>query len=185
MASFLKWLSGAALSKAFGDGFAADVAGRGVVYLADNVRESLDKDDEQLTHVRLRPGERYTVIARPPATRAERKLAARQRALAQRERRATRPTRKQLKAARKLSRSQRRLDRARPGSRKERKRLAVEHRRAVRFDAVTTPSRKQARLTAQLAQANAELDVARAASFERARQQRRRSPRRARTIVYD
>ena len=185
MASFTKWLSAVALSRVFGDGFGADVAGRGVVYLADNVREALDKDDEQLTHVRLQPGERYTVIARPPATRSERKLAARQRALSDRERKATRPTRKQLKAARKLSRAQRRLDRARPGTRKERKRLAVEHRRAVRFDAVTTPTRKQARLTSQLVEANAELDLARAASFERARQHRRSSPRRKRTTVYD
>ena len=184
MASFWKWLSAITLSRLFGDGLGADVAGRGVVYLADNVREALDKDDERLTHVRLQPGERYTVIARPPATRRERKLAARQRQLAARQRKATRPNRKQLKAARKLSRAQRRLDRTRPDTRRWRRRLAVEQRRAERFDRVTTPTRRQARLTAELAVADASLDLARATSFERARQ-RRRGSRRTRATVYD
>ena len=182
---FVKWLSATALSKVFGDGLGADIAGRGVVYLADGVRSSLDKEDEQLTRVRLRPGESYTVIARPPATRQERKLAARQRHLAEQERRATRPTRKQLKAARKLSRAQRRLDRSRSGTRRQRKRQAVEERRAARFESVMTPTRKQARLTSELAVANLRLDEARATSFAAARTGRRGRSRRTRTTVYD
>lgn len=181
----MKWLSATALSKVFGDGLGADIAGRGVVYFADGVRSSLDKEDEQLTRVRLRPGESYTVIARPPATRQERKLAARQRGLDAAERRASRPTRKQLKAARRLSRSQRRVDRVRPDTRRGRKRLAVEQRRAVRFDAVIAPTRKQAKLTAQLAEANLLLDEARAASFAAARSGHRGRSRRTRTTVYD
>lgn len=182
---FWKWLSAKAISKVFGDGFGADLAGRGVVYLADGVKTSLDKDDEQLTRVRLEPGQTYTVIARPKATRQERKLAARQRVLAQRERKATVPTRKQLKAARRLARAQRRLARVSPESRRGRKRARIEAVRGARFDAVTTPSRKQARLTRELEQATVALDAERAVSFEHARAGRRSSRRRPKVTVYD
>ncbi len=91
-----------ALSRLFGDGLGADIAGRASVYLADEVRRSLDKEPERLTTVRLRPGESYTVIARPPATREERRLAAAKARLQARDDHLSRPTRRQLRTARKL-----------------------------------------------------------------------------------
>ena len=61
-----KWLLSIALSKLFGDGFGADLAGRGVVYLGDGVRKALDRDEIPVTTAKLTPGATYTVVARPP-----------------------------------------------------------------------------------------------------------------------
>ena len=49
-------------------------SGGGVTYLGENVRKSLDRDEVAVTTIRLRQGEQYTVVARPPATKAERQL---------------------------------------------------------------------------------------------------------------
>lgn len=185
----LRRLSEIAISKLFGDGIGADIAGRGTVYLADEARKALAGEDERLTRVRLRAGESYTVIARPPATRRERKLAARQGDLKQRERRASRPGRRQFRAARRLERTQIKLDRARPGSRKELKLEAKERRRGERFDRVTTPTRRQAKLRGELHDVTERLDTERAESFAAARRRRRSDrrtgERRTRVKVYD
>lgn len=181
----LRQIGNLALSKLFGDGLSADLAARGAIYLADGLRESASRPDEHLTRVRLRPGETYTVIARPPATRKERRLAAHQRALRERNRRQSRPSRRQYRAARKLERVQVRLDRARPDTRRARRLLAAEERRGERFDRVMRPTRRQARTRAELAETTELLDAARAVSFERARAHRPRGRRRARTRVYD
>ncbi len=181
----LKQMSALVLSRVFGDGLGADLAGRGTVYLADEVRKALDHDEERLSTVRLRPGESYTVIARPPATRRERKLAARQRALSERDRKAARPTRRQLRAARRLARTQRRLERTKVGRRRHRRLEAAEAARGERFDQLMRPTSRQAKLHADLAAATGELDAARAESFARARAHRSSSRRRARVTVYD
>jgi hypothetical protein len=176
----LKQLGAAAFTRVFGDGLVADLAARGTVYLADGARQSLDHPDERLTSVRLRPGETYTVIARPPASRRERKLAARERALRDADRRLSRPTRRQVRAARQLERVQVRLDRSSPDGRRHRRLAVQESRRGERFDKVMRPTRRQARAHAELADVTTELDATRAASFERARARRgttRRSPR--------
>lgn len=181
----LRWLGATLLSRIFGDGLAADVAARGVVYLADNARDALRHDEEPVTRVRLTPGETYTVIARPPASRRERKLAARVADLEERDRRASVPTRRQLRSARRLARTQRRLDRARDGSRRQRRLRVTEERRGERFDRLTAPSRRQRRVHQELAAARAELERLRGASFERARSGRAARSRRSRTRVYD
>ncbi|MFZ4517619.1 MAG: hypothetical protein ACOYOP_04485 [Microthrixaceae bacterium] len=173
------------LSRVFGDGIGADLAGRGSVYLLDEVRRSLRKEDERLTTVRLRPGESYTVIARPPATREERRLAARQRALRAREEHMTRPTRRQLTTARRLERAQRRLDRSRPGSRRHRRAATAEARLGGRFDRLTTPSKRLVRTRADLDSVTARLDRSREVRYEEARGHRRRIPRRRRTRVFE
>lgn len=181
----LQQMSALVLSRVFGDGLGADLAGRGTVYLADEVRKALDHDEERLSTVRLRPGESYTVIARPPATRRERKLASRQRALSERDHKASVPTRRQLRAARKLARTQRRLDRTKVGRRRHRRLEAKEAARGERFDRLMRPTPRQAKLHAELAAVTSELDSARAESFSRARAHRSASRRRARVTVYD
>lgn len=180
-----KQLGAVAFTKVFGDGLVADLAARGTVYLADGARQSLEGADERLTAVRLVPGETYTVIARPPATRRERKLAARQAALRSTARRLDRPSRRQLSAARRLERTQIRLERARPTGRRHRRLAEREARRGSRFDKVMRPTRRQARAHAELDDITHELDLARAESFERARARRGAARRRPKVRVYD
>jgi hypothetical protein len=174
-----------ALSRLFGDGLGADVAGRASVYLADEVRRSLDKEPERLTTVRLRPGESYTVIARPPATREERRLAAAKARLQARDDHLSRPTRRQVRTARKLRAAQRRLDRRSPGGRRYAKALRAESERARAFDKVMAPSRRQAQVHAELESVTRRLDDSRDASLHRARAGVKRRPRRERARVYD
>jgi hypothetical protein len=181
----LQQLGAVAFSRLFGDGVSADLAARGTSYLADGVRQSLERDPERLTTVRLKPGETYTVIARPPATRVERRLAARQRTLRDSDRRLSAPSRRQLRAARKLERAQIGLDRARPETRRQRRLAARELRRGEQFDKVMRPTRRQARSHAELAEVTRELDLARGASFDRAAARRGSTRRRHRTRVYD
>lgn len=181
----LKWLSARALSALFGDGFGADLAGRGIVYLGDGVREAIDRDEQPVTRASLRPGQTYTVIARPPATRRERHLAARRSALDAKVRSATAPSRSQLRAARRLARTQRRLDRSRTGSRRHRRLAERELRRGRKFDEATRPTRRQSKLTAELDLVTAELDAARTTSLARARDGLGRRGTRPRTTVYD
>ena len=116
----LSWLWTPVLSKLFGETFAGDVAARGLTYLGENVRKSIDRDEVAVTTIRLRQGEQYTVVARPPATKAERKLAGSQAQLRARKRKLDTPTRSQLKAARRLERSQKQLDHRKPGKRRYR-----------------------------------------------------------------
>jgi hypothetical protein len=181
----VKWVSAQAMSKVFGDGFVADLAGRGTVYLADEIRKSISRDDEQVTRVRLRPGERYTIIARPPATRRERKLASSQRGLQRRYQHLSRPSRSQLRAARRLSRAQRRLERSSPGSRRYEARAAREQELGLRFDRRMRPSRQLVKVATALDATTRELDASRAASLEHARSGRPLRRRRTRVAVYD
>jgi len=154
----LSWLWTPVLSKVFGEGFAADVAARGVTYLGENVRKSIDRDEVAVTTIRLRQGEQYTVVARPPATKAERKLAGSQARLRTRKRKLDTPTRSQLKAARRLERSQKQLDHRKPGKRRYRAAAAREARWGRRFDHVMTPTRQQVRTDAALETVSDELD---------------------------
>ncbi len=181
----IKWLLAKALSKIFGDGFAADLAGRGVVYLADGLRSSIQREDEALTKVRLRPGERYTVVARPPATRHERKLAAQQRSLAESYDRLTRPHRRQRRAARRLATAQRRLSRATPGTKRYERRRRAEGKLGLDFDRAMRPSRKQLKVATSLTSVTRELESSRAQSLEHARQHGGLRRRRTRVRVYD
>ncbi|CAN5482707.1 hypothetical protein BH10ACT3_BH10ACT3_08760 [soil metagenome] len=181
----LKWISSAAVSKLFGDGFAADIAGRGTVYLADEVRKSISRDDEQITRVKLRSGERYTVIARPPATKAERKLAAQQSSLERRYDKLTTPSRKQAKVARRLARAQRKLDKSKPESKKRAARELKEQKLGLEFDRRMRPSRQEIKVAAALTAATSELDASRAASLDKARAKHGLRRRRTRVRVYD
>jgi hypothetical protein len=178
------WLWAKLISNLLGDGFGAEIAGRSSVYLVDEARKAVDRPPERVTGVRLRPGETYTVTARPPATREERKLAAAERRLRDRERHLDRPTRKQLRAARSLRSSQRRLDRRRPGTRRYERAAAAESAAGDRFDRVMRPTRRQAAVRTELATTSARLESSRAASMDRVRARTGRG-RRTQVRVYD
>lgn len=179
----VKWLLATLLSKVFGEGFGADLAGRGVVYLTDGVRKALDRDEIPVTTAKLTPGATYTVIARPPATRRERRLAQRRAALDKSFRSASRPDRKQLRVARKLARTQKRLGRAKPSTGRFQRLAARERRLGDRFDSVMRPTRRELRLARELTEVTAQLDAERAANLERAR--RKGGRRRTRVQFYD
>lgn len=169
MGYFWQGVSARVLSELFGDGLGADIAGRGTVFLADEVRKSLDPDEQRLTSVRLRPGESYSILVRPPATRAERRLAASQAHLRARDEHLSRPHRRQIKAARKLAKSQRRLDRRRPGSRRHAKAEQRERELAERFDRVMAPSKRHRAVRRDLDEVTRRLEESREASLERVR----------------
>jgi len=169
---FWTWLWAKLVSKALGDGFAADVTGRASAYLVDEARKAVDRDEIPVSKVRLRPGESYTVIARPAPTRRERKLAARQAALREADRRLGRATRRQRRVARRLRSSQRHLDHRRPGTRRHATAAAREAVRGARFDRVMAPSRKQIEVRESLESVTSELDRLRADRFERMRVRR-------------
>lgn len=174
------------LSRLFGEGIGADIAGRGAVYLAQEARKAVANDEVRLTKVRLRPGESYTVVARPRATRKERHLAGTQRSLRQRDRKLSRPSRRQLKAARKLERTQHRLDRRRPGTRRHERSLRKEHERGERFDRLMRPTRRQTKVRRELAEVTAELQASRDERYAEARARLRRPKRRVQRVkVYD
>jgi len=172
------------VGRVFGDGLEADLAHRGVDKLAKEVALVRNRRPERLTGVRLEPGETYKIVARPPATRAERRAAQRERAAFAKYRSLTRPTRAQLSAARKLERAQRRLALSKPGSRRHEKALLAEAELGEKFDRVMAPSPKQARATAEYEAARDELTALRDASFERARASRKRRSG-ARVRVYE
>ena len=173
------------LRELFGDGLGADVAARSTIYLVDEARKAVDREPERITGVRIQPGETYTVIARPPATRQERKLAAEQRRLQERDRAMARPGRKQLKSARRLKKAQRKLDRRRPGSRRYLRAAAAEEAAGARFDRVMRPSRKQAAVHTALQDTTSRLDDTRALSMDAAREKSGRGGRRSQTRVFD
>jgi hypothetical protein len=181
----VKWILAQALSRLFGQGFAADLAGRGVVYLADGVRTSARHEPESVTLSRISPGETYTVIARPRPTRKERKLAASKRAVERRHERAAHPNRSQLRAAKRLAATQRRLDRARPGSRRSARLARRARRRGDRFDHVMRPTKRQLRLARELTAREAELNLERERNFEAARRTRHAGRGRAQVRIYD
>lgn len=170
--------------RVFGEGLEADLAHRGVDKLAKEVALARRRRPERLTGVRLEPGETYKVVARPPASTAERRAAKRERAAFARYRALTRPTRRQYAAARRLEKVQRRLALARPGSRRHVRAAQAEAAAGERFDRLMTPTSRQARATAEYHAARDELAGLREASFERARAARRRG-RGTRVRVYE
>ncbi len=174
----LTWITGQALSKLFGDGFAADLAGRGTAFLAAEAGKAVRRDDERVTRVRLSPGETYTVVARPAATRRQRKLAAQQSSLLKKYLSLTQPSRSQLRLARKLARAQRRLDRTSPDSRRYHKRVTSEGRLGLEFDRKMRPSRREQKVATQLDAVTRELDSLRNVQMARTSAgQKRRRPR--------
>ncbi len=183
--TFWSWLWAKAISKALGDGFGADVAGRASAYLVDEARKAVDRDEIPVSHVRLRPGESYTVVARPAPTRSERKLARRKKALQAQERQLGAPTRRQRRLARKLRASQRRVDHRRVGTRRHAAAVATEAVRGARFDAAMEPTRKQTAVRDELRKVSDELDAVRGSRFAAVREKRRIAGRREQVQVYD
>jgi hypothetical protein len=179
------WLWAKVLSSLLGDGFAADVTGRAAVYLAGEARKAVDRDEVPVSSVRLRPGESYTVVARPAPTRQERKLAKQKAALQAQERHLGRPTRRQRRSARKLRAAQRRLDRRKVGTRRHAAAAAREALRGERFDRLMTPSRRQVAVHEQLDRVTAELDELRAERFSAVRRKRGLTGRREKVTFHD
>jgi hypothetical protein len=167
----------------FGEGFQGDLADRGITWLARESRQAIDREPERITSVSLRPGETYTVIARPRPTRTERKTAARAKSLAELDEKMSRPTRKQLRAARRLRKAQRRLDRRRAGTARHRRASAAESAAGRRFDRVTAPSKRLARVRRERAAAESELTALRKSNFDAARGKRGHP--RGRSTVFD
>jgi hypothetical protein len=179
------WLWARAVAKLLGDGFAADVTGRASAYLVDEARKAVDRDEIPVSTVRLRPGERYTVVARPAPTKQERKLAKQRAALQAQERHLDRPTRRQRRSARKLRSAQKRLDRRRVGTRRHATAAAREAIRGERFDRVMTPTRKQVAVHEQLDRVSAELDGLRAERFAAVRRKRGLAGRQEQVTFHD
>lgn len=177
-------LADRAVRRVFGDGFEGELAHRGIDRLGEELDRAVRRRPERLTTVRLAPGEQYTVIARPPATRRERRAARAERAAFARHRRASRPSGRQLTAARRLERAQRRAALARPGSRRAERARRAEVRHGERFDRLMVPTARQARAEADWAETASSLSDLRGASYERARLRRGRR-RGARVRVYD
>lgn len=161
--------------KVFGGGIQGSLAEKGIDWLLDETRSAIRGEPESLEEVKLTPGETYTVIARPPATRRERKLAAVVDSLRATEEKLSRATKRQKRTARRLARAQRLLDRRRPGTPRYRRAAATEARLARRFDDVMTPSKKLDRVRSELASATRELESSRAASLRMARGERKRT----------
>lgn len=164
-----------AVRHVFGGGIPGSLVEKGIDWLVDETRSAIGAEPESLDTVRLSPGETFTVLARPPATKRERKLAKKAEALSRTEAKLARPTARQKRAARALARAQGRLDRRRAGTRRHRDAVAVEARLARRFDRVMVPSKKLANLRAELARANRALERERAANLRAARRGRVRS----------
>lgn len=161
--------------RVFGGGLQGSLAEKGIDWLIDETHAAVRGEPQTLEQVTLRPGDTYTVIARPPATRRERRLAAALDSLESTERRLSRATRHQRRVARRLSRAQHRLDRRRPGTPRHRRAATREARLARRFDDVMAPSRKLTRVRSDLASTRHELERSRAASLRSARIARRRT----------
>jgi hypothetical protein len=183
--TFWSWLWAKTVSQLVGDGLAAEIAGRASAYLVDEARKAVDRDEIPVTSVRLQPGERFTVVARPAPTRRERQLAKRKAALQAQQRRNGAPTRRQRRAARKLRAAQRRLDRRKVGTRRHARAAAREATLGARFDRVTAPTRKQVAVDAELARVSAELDALRAERFREVRTKRGLGRRAERVELYD
>ena len=176
----IRYMRDTAIRWLFGGGIGATLADRGIDWLTDESKKALALEPVEVTRATLRPGETYTVIARPPATRAERKLARASEGLGRAEERLGATTTRQRRAARKLRRAQRRLARRRPGSRRHRRAVETEARAAQHFDRVMAPSAKLRRVRSEKARVDAELELRRRASFSAVR---RKSP--AAVTVYD
>lgn len=161
--------------KVFGGGIQGSLAEKGIDWLLDETRAAIRGEPESLEAVKLQPGETYTVIARPPATRRERKLAAAVEALGATEAKLSRATRRQKRTARQLAKAQRRLDRRKPATARYRRAATTEARLAQRFDKAMAPSKRLIRVRAELESATRELERARAASLRSARSARKRS----------
>ncbi len=183
--SFWSWLWARLVARLLGDGLAADITGRASVYLVDEARKAVDRDEVPVAKVRLRPGESYTVLARPAPTKRERKLAARKAALQKQDLLLGRPTRRQRRAARKLRSAQRRLDHRKLGTRRHARAAAREAVRGERFDRAMTPTRKQVAVHEQLELVAGELDGLRAERFAAVRRKRGFSGRREQVHFHD
>ncbi len=165
----LEQLRGLFVRKVFGDGIQGMMADKGIDWLRDEFAKARNAEPEFLDEVRLRPGDSYTIIARPPATRRERKLASRVEQLRADEEKLARTRRSQRRSARALAKMQRRLDRRRPGTARYRRAKRNEARAAARFDAVMKPSQKLVKVRRDLASATKELQTLRGQSFLAAR----------------
>lgn len=162
--------------RVFGGGVQGAIAEKGIDWLVDETRSAVAREPEKLTEARLQPGDTYTVIARPPATRREHRLAERVEGLRATEAKLARTTGAQRRAARRLAAAQRRLDRRRPGTRRHRRATIDEARAAQRFDRAVAPSRKLRSVRTELGRAERELERLRAASLRAARAGRRGPP---------
>lgn len=164
-----------AVRRVFGGGIQGSLAEKGIDWLVDEAHAAIRGEPQTIEEVRLRPGDTYTVIARPPATRRERKLAATVDALETTEQKLSRATKPQKRAARRLAKAQHRLDRRRPGTPRHRRAAAREARLARRFDDVMAPSKRLTRVRSELTSARRELERSRATSLRAVRAARRRT----------
>ena len=165
----LRFLRDTAIRWVFGGGMGATLADRGIDWLSDETRKAIAREPIELTRATLRPGDTYTVIARPPATRAERRLARASRGLGETEQRLSAANSRQRRAARRLRSAQRHLDRTRSGTRRHRRAAAAEAEAARKFDRAMAPSARLRRVRKDKARVDAELDLRREASFRAVR----------------
>lgn len=165
----IRFVRDTAIRWLFGGGMGATLADRGIDWLSEETKKAVAKEPLDLTRATLRPGDTYTVIARPPATRKERKLAKASAGLEAAESRLSAATNRQRRAARKLRSAQRHLAHRRAGTRRHRRAVASEGEAARRFDKAMAPSVKLRRVRSERARVDTELDLRREASFRAVR----------------
>lgn len=184
MARFLNILIDRGVMRLVGGGPLGFVASAAVKWL----RESLDEDGsvQIVTTEELRPGEKYTVIARPAPTKAERKLQAKLDKKRNHLQRLNNPTKSEVRIARALADNQKAQVKAtakyqkHPGGRKGRRRArkleslqGAEQKLWSRFDRADKSAGKRRLLGEAIGIAAAALAAEQAAALEAAAQKNR------------
>lgn len=162
-----------ALQRIFGEGPSAAMGAAILSSVLHRVSSAVTSDTERLDTAHLRPGEKYTVMTRPPYSREERKARARRDKLAASYASATKPSRAARKIAKKHASAQRKVDRTDPKSPKWDARAAEANRFVDRYEAATAPSAKAKRIAKSLAEAEIAVDAARGRTLAKASSKRR------------
>ena len=177
----LEYIRSTIMRGIFGGGLSGDLAERGLGWLSTQTRSAIARQDQPVTKVRLRPGETYTVIARPKATKLERRLARKQAGFTAAEKKLSVPTRRQKSAARKLQRSQRQMSRRKMNSRRFRNARRRELRDGAKFDRLIAPSKKLLLVRSELSRTEKTLSAVRERNYRKA-QRKRGEPRESLTV---
>ena len=165
------------LRRWFGDGFGGFIATSIATWAFAQLREGISKKDEVIDVSQLRVGETYTVMTRPPPTRAERKLAVKSAKASERMHKATRPTSSERRTARELEKVQRKLAKAPAGSSKAARLRSESGRIEARYAKATAHTPRQRAYVEKAEAAQLAYEEARAASLAKARR-KARPPRR-------
>lgn len=171
--SWPKRLAERGLRRFLGDSSSAWVATTLLTWTAGRLGEAFRDRPETVARLDLRPGERFSVSARPALTRRERKLLDEREELARRVDRALRPRRRQRRVAKELRAAERRLARRRSGSRRHRKASVEVSALSDELERVSRPRRGARGLQKRLDLLDRELDAERGRIMRKTRRKKR------------